>query len=537
MSKNKDYVERSIYKSISLKNNIISLNQETNILDDIYFSKNIITSSKISFDSSQLDYLKDSKENVINNNSAVIYGSNGEIITNNIITSSLTFNNNTIKFPSSKGNIGQFLSINNQGNFVWTEPDKGGLYSLNGLNDVSVNNNQIIFGSKDHIAWVPRLHYKVDLGTTNYTFKDIYTRRIMAYDIDVASFLGRSAIGYCGVHDLATFSHYDNNDPLSFSLAQTSLGKTIINSKINNGIDFRVNNKNIMKINNNGELLVGTNYLQGRISLGNSLLEKDPHYISTFKKKDINYISLSVDSNIYIKDSIYLSVDKRIKKDIVEIEQNKAIESLVNLKTIEYTNIDSNKQEYGILFDKDLDFTKKVINKTKNFIPNIFEIGKFEKFGNNYIIRLNKKSTNDFDMSNKNSLLQLKKSNGTNIIVRILNILDDKRIEIDKDLTNDTDYLYNNQGDIIEDKISTRWNNNIFVYGQEVEDYNYLKESSILTLTVSAIKDLNRALQEMKTEFQDRIKKLETDNQLLTNRLGKFERVFQSRERFVKNKS
>lgn len=518
---NKDYIERSIYKYMSFNNNEITLKFNTHFLGNTKFSKNIQLPNNNIFDSSKLDMLNKKEDQSIEENKVVIYGTNGQIKTNELSCNSINIGNTTISLPEISPNVGQFLSINNNGNFVWTEPDKAGINSLNGLIDVSVEESEIIFGTKDILSWKPFLSNKVDLGNSIRPFKDIYVRRIMACDIDITSFLGRSAIGFCGTHDLATFSHFDNNNNNSFSIAQTSFGNTIINAKLNTTIDFNIDNKLKMQLNDSGNFMIGTNNKEARLNIGG-----------------YNNISLSLDSNLLIKESIYFHNDNRNKKNISDLNNTRSLELIRNIQTIKYTNIETNNTEYGIHFDLSNQDIKNINIKLKNFIPNICEICKFEIIGNDNILIFNTKNTND--LIKNNSTLQIKKNDGTVIIVQIMSIIDSKRIIINKDLTQDTDYLYNHNKEKIENihGISTVFNNYIFVYGQEVDDFNFYKESSIISLNTSAIKELDKTFDKNISNINQELLLLQTKNQaldeknqILETKLLKLEKIFQSNER------
>ncbi|KAJ1465076.1 hypothetical protein T484DRAFT_1757649 [Baffinella frigidus] len=74
---------------------------------------------------------------------------------------------------------------------------------------------------------------------------------------DNASFFGRSAVGYCGHADSASFSHIDYNNVNDYSILQLSSGQTIINSKSGTETLFRIGNAATMVVNATG-LAIGT---------------------------------------------------------------------------------------------------------------------------------------------------------------------------------------------------------------------------------------------------------------------------------------
>ena len=159
---------------------------------------------------------------------------------------------------------------------------------------------------------------------------------------------------------------------------------------------------------------------------------------------------------------------------------------------------------------------------------------KFIKNGNNYIIILNEKETGTFLMKtidkfgNQRCKLKLKKINGDSLIVNVVEIIDSKKFRIDTDLLYHASFIYDESNKIIKDS-TTSWKNNIFVYGQEVDDYNVYNQTNLSTLTTIALKDLDSNLQETNNEIQ----KLKQDNISLNSRLDKLEQILRGRDRIL----
>jgi len=78
-------------------------------------------------------------------------------------------------------------------------------------------------------------------------------------DKNTASFLGRAAIGYLGINDMASFAHIDNNSIDDYALMQSATGSTFLHAKAGNHINFRVgtSGQNSMTCHENGFVHVG----------------------------------------------------------------------------------------------------------------------------------------------------------------------------------------------------------------------------------------------------------------------------------------
>jgi len=72
----------------------------------------------------------------------------------------------------------------------------------------------------------------------------------VGYDTNLASYLGRAAIGYDGATaDTASFAHIDYNSATSYGLAQNAVGRTSINAAAGQYVTVRINNDVCMYIN------------------------------------------------------------------------------------------------------------------------------------------------------------------------------------------------------------------------------------------------------------------------------------------------
>jgi hypothetical protein len=80
-----------------------------------------------------------------------------------------------------------------------------------------------------------------------------------AKDQDVTSYIGKSALG--GISYGATFAHKDMNTQYRYALRQTAGGQTIINTKGDQSIQFRIANTEKAKLTSDGDFVVDTDTL------------------------------------------------------------------------------------------------------------------------------------------------------------------------------------------------------------------------------------------------------------------------------------
>jgi hypothetical protein len=130
---------------------------------------------------------------------------------------------------------------------------------------------------------------------------------------------------------------------------------------------------------------------------------------------------------------------------------------------------------------------------TINYIPNIYDIALLESSNK---IKLSNKTTKNLLM-NENLYYKLKiiDENNKEIIVTIKNIIDENTFEINEELTIDS---------------------NIFVYGQEVDDFHVLDKNMIYTITTASVKELDNELQNTK----NRLLELERENLILKQQIA-----------------
>lgn len=93
---------------------------------------------------------------------------------------------------------------------------------------------------------------EADITTWDLAMQITRTSILVTPDTDSLHTLGRAKIGYLGSSDNAAFSHYDNGSATNYALLQSAAGKTYLNAAIAQTINFRINNSDVMMMNNVG---------------------------------------------------------------------------------------------------------------------------------------------------------------------------------------------------------------------------------------------------------------------------------------------
>ena len=204
---------------------------------------------------------------------------------------------------------------------------------------------------------------------------------------------------------------------------------------------------------------------------------------------NIVYISLVTLGSILTGGGFMIMSDRRIKSNIVDVEDDRALRDLRLLKPKTYTYNDvvtrGSEPVYGFIAQE----VKEVLNYASSVIteviPNVYELAAFSTD----TLTL---TSNTSDLSRDASgvlfsKLKLTTREGKDEFVNIVEILDDHRVKVDKDLTE--------WGGQIDASGQLVPGNKIFVYGQEVNDFHTLNKDAIWTVATAALQEVDRQLQ------------------------------------------
>ena len=83
----------------------------------------------------------------------------------------------------------------------------------------------------------------------------------------------------------------------------------------------------------------------------------------------------------------------------------------------------------------------------------------------------------------------------------IVEVTDDHTIRVDEDLTEKMASV-DETGEVVS-------GNQIFVYGEEVDDFVFLKKEAIFTIATAAVQEIDRQLQQEKAKVADLLARVE----------------------------
>jgi hypothetical protein len=283
------------------------------------------------------------------------------------------------------------------------------------------------------------------------------------------------------------------------------------------GAGIYTNGNNRLYVTTDGKIGIGTTTPAAPLHVYNTVAMSSPGYFSylglgsmttwTLQNYSTNLSNMSViiDGSLWIKGlTILFSSDKRIKKNIKEIAGNDALSQIRKLRPTIYNNIDVTKEQgdvYGFIAQEVEDVITNSTKKTKDYIPNIYCKGDISVLdASKHIYEISSENELRFEkvLDDKGSEItnyKIKIYDDTNkeYICTVINTINVNTIHVKCD----KDYNFS----IVEEH-----KNKVFIYGQEVNDFNILDKNIIYTVVTAALKEVDRQQQADKA----RIAELET---------------------------
>jgi hypothetical protein len=203
--------------------------------------------------------------------------------------------------------------------------------------------------------------------------------------------------------------------------------------------------------------------------------------------------------------------DQRIKTNIQDINDASALETIRAIEPKRYTYIDKvgrgETTVWGFIAQQVgsvLDYSTKQI---ESYIPNIYKKANIVSNTGGSIL-----SSQDLDTS----ILDITKTNDNKIHLRIYIAKDDieRMLEVNvKQIISGTELQ-------LEQILDTD-TNEVFVYGQKVNDFHTLNKDAIFTVSVAALQEVDRQLQTAKESFNNKQPTLDTMTQQVQDILSR----------------
>jgi len=185
--------------------------------------------------------------------------------------------------------------------------------------------------------------------------------------------------------------------------------------------------------------------------------------------------------------------DQRIKKNIVDADDAECLDVLRQLKPkkYEYKDVVKKGEEpvWGFIAQEVANVLPHATQLRQEFIPNIYELANVSS--SNVI------TFTDFNTSNleSNALIRTKGIDGEDHDIHLEEVIDEHTIRVKEDLT-----LWIGSVDETGNAVA---GNQLFVYGQEVDDFAFLKKEAIWTVATSALQEVDRIQQQLVDQVAD----------------------------------
>jgi hypothetical protein len=204
-----------------------------------------------------------------------------------------------------------------------------------------------------------------------------------------------------------------------------------------------------------------------------------------------NNICAKFNSSIWTTGNVISSSDERIKTNICDLEDDKALQMILNIQPKTYNYIDmrgrnNNSNIYGFIAQQIKDVIPDAVKIQSEFIPNILLLADYN-LAKNIIILPN-------EIINIAEIINMNANSNTPPKIKCYDMYDNILIvEVIELISNNSLKIKN-----------IKYNSNkIFVYGTEVKDFHALNKEYINTLNVCAVQELYRKIVLQKAEITD----------------------------------
>jgi hypothetical protein len=194
--------------------------------------------------------------------------------------------------------------------------------------------------------------------------------------------------------------------------------------------------------------------------------------------------------------------DRRIKTDIVDVDDGSALELLRKIQPKTYGYVDTlekgTKHVYGFIAQEIKELIPEAVDVGEGDLPNIYKHATIDIQANSITIK-------DFDTSTLNqtdSIIYIDQDDKRQTL-KIKSIINSTQLEIEEDLEKIVETFKTSKME------EYKFTGEIFIWGQQVNDFHHLQKSAIWTVATAALQEVDRQQQSDKA----RITTLETQLQ------------------------
>jgi len=481
----------------------------------------------------------------------------GGAITNNITNNIIVH----IDGGSGSGNYGSITNFNNTSelrtflggtNNIYSYGYIGGKYGGGGAGSVGIsitggtglyglNLNNINVDADKYFNFNNTINFKKDFNIVNSDIGELYGDNVYIASGGAGMSLetnnkGVSSIGYNSVNSGSGGNTGENGKNGAFLLrVLTKIDKKIlpkfigetsnyVTSSSNNLINFVQNlasqtglslwtraTNNVYFNSGNVGIGVAPNNYKFEVASGTGVTNdltitygihtsNEPNIIVDTNITNTN-ICAKFNSSIWTSGNVISSSDERIKTNIRDLQDDSALQMILNIQPKKYnyidlrgrglTDADIGTEIYGFIAQQIKEVIPDAVKIQTEFIPNIFLVADYNIAEN--IITLSKNSSLNIV---KGTLIKCYDMRDNMIIVEAIEVAQAAQA--------------GSSGSRISIKIKNikYYNDKIFVYGTEVNDFHALNKEYINTLNVCAVQELHRKIvmqQEKITELNEKI--------------------------------
>ena len=177
--------------------------------------------------------------------------------------------------------------------------------------------------------------------------------------------------------------------------------------------------------------------------------------------------------------------DRRIKKDIVDIDDGAALQTLRQLQPKQYKYIDTYKKTsdpvWGFIAQEVRETLPHSTQLRTEFIPDITEVATVSE---STVLTFTNFDTSNLEIGKR---LRVHDQNHAEHKIKITAVIDAHTVRVEEDLSGWT-CSFNEDGTMSE-------GNSLYVFGREVDDFVFIKKDAIWTVATAALQEVDRQLQ------------------------------------------